>query len=193
MNPLLVLHALGDERGGAPWREALSRDGWDGAWSAPDQPGHADAPWETDFYEPAHLVMAPLRHLLDTGWRERPVVVAVGRHTTAAELLALGDKTAAIVLVDAPSAPEFANAEECQRAEYEWLRSLADDPGAHAPAPYGRTDPRTRHGLTPRHDEEYAERQRAAVPVPVLELDAADPENVLAAVREWWASQPDDR
>ena len=193
MNPLLVLHELGDERGGAPWRAALLRDGWDGAWSAPDQPGHADAPWETDFYEPAHLVMAPLRHLLDTGWRERPVVIAVGHQTIAAELLALGGKAAAVVLVGAPSAPGFATAEECQRAEYEWLRSLADDPEAQAPAPYGRTDPRTRHGLTPRHDTEYAERERAAVPVPVLELDDGDPENVLAAVREWWASQPDGR
>ena len=193
MNPLLVLHELGDAHGGARWREALVRDGWDGAWSAPDQPGHGDAPWEADFYEPAHLVMAPLRHLLETGWRERPVVVGVGAHASAAELLALGGRAAGVVLVGVPPAPHHANAEECQRAEYGWLRAVADDSEAQAPAPYGRTDPRLRHGLTPRYDPDYAAQQRSAVPVPVLELDAGEPANVLAAVREWWASRVDDR
>ena len=46
MTPLLVLHAYGDPRGGAEWRDALAIDGeWPNAWSAPDQPGHGDAPW----------------------------------------------------------------------------------------------------------------------------------------------------
>ena len=189
MTPLLVLHALGDARGGASWREALTADGWDGPWSAPDQPGHGDAPWEADFYEGAHLVIAPFRHLVETGWRTRPVVVAVGVQAAAAELLALGGRTAGIALVDEPRGPLPADAAASQRAEYAWLREVADDADAQAAAPYGRTDPRTRHGITPRHDARYAEAQRAAVPVPVLELEAAEPAEVLAKVREWWDSR----
>jgi hypothetical protein len=193
MNPLLVLHAFGDERGGAAWRDALVNDGWPGAWSAPDQPGHGGAPWEADCYEPAHLVMAPLRHLNDTGWSAPPVVIGVGEHSTAAELLALGGRAAAVVLVDAFDGPWPHDAEESQRAEYEWLRALADDPEAQGPPPYGRTDPRTRHGLTPRRDLAFSEGQRAAIAVPVLELEGSEPKRILAAVRDWWDSQADGR
>lgn len=193
MHPLLVLHDVGDERGGAAWREALERDGWDGAWSAPDQPGHGHAPWEADFYEPAHLVMAPLRHLLDTGWRARPVVVGVGAAAGAAELLALGGRASAVVLVDRPTPPAGVTADEAISADYEWLRRVADDPEAQAPAPYGRTDPRTRHGLVPRGDAAYTARQRAAIPVPVLEIEGRGPAEVLATVREWWAAVGEGR
>jgi len=193
MTPLLVLHRLGDERGAAEWRDALVRDGWRGPWSAPDQPGHADAPWEADFYDPSHLVIAPLRHLHETAWSERPVVVAVGVQSAAAELLALGGRAAAIVLVDQAAGPWPDDVDEIQRAEYAWLRALADDPEAQAPAPYGRTDPRTRHGCSPRHDPAYAARQRAAIAVPVLELEDDDPSQVLGAVRAWWDSRSDGR
>lgn len=193
MNPLLVLHDLGDEQGGAAWREALVADGWNGAWSAPDQPGHGTAPWETDFYEGAHLVMAPLRHLLDTGWRERPVIAGIGASATAAELLALGGKAAGVVLVDEPLAPGFDTPEQCQGAEYDWLRTIGNDPDAQAPPPVGRTDPRTRHGVTPRFDPAYASQQRAAVPVPVLQVGRGEPAEVLVAVRDWWDSQLNGR
>lgn len=193
MNPLLVLHAYGDERGGAEWRDALVNDGWPGAWAAPDQPGHGTAPWEGDCYEGAHLVMAPLRDLLETGWSELPVVIAVGEQSTAAELLALGGRAAAIVLVDGFDGPFPATAEESQAAEYAWLCAVANDPEAQAPAPYGRTDPRTRHGLTPRFDRDFATKQRAAVPVPVLEVRGSAPWQVLKTVHEWWDSQGDGR
>jgi hypothetical protein len=193
VTPLLVLHRLGDARGGADWRDALVRDGWPGPWSAPDQPGHAGAPWEADFYDPSHLVIAPLRHLRETVWSERPVVVAVGVQSSAAELLALGGRAAAIVLVDPPAGPWPTDAEEVQRGEYAWLRALADDPDAQARAPYGRTDPRTRHGCSPRHDPVYAAKQRAAITVPVLELETKDPQQVLDTVRAWWDSQPGGR
>jgi hypothetical protein len=186
-HPLLVLHDLGEERGGAAWRDALVQGAWDGPWSAPDQPGHGGAPWEADYYEPAHLVMAPLRHLLDTGWRERPVIVAVGASADAGELLALGGKAAGVVVVDRPCMPGDVTPDESIGADYAWLRRLADDPAAQAPAPYGRTDPRTRLGLAPHHNPQYAARQRAAIPVPVLEVDRREPAEVLATVRQWWA------
>lgn len=192
-HPLLVLHDLGEERGGAPWREALVRDTWGGAWSAPDQPGHGEAHWEADYYEVSHLAMAPFRHLLEAGWRERPVVLGVGASARVAEFLGLGGKAAAVVLAGEPEPPVYASADERQRAEYAWLRSLADDPAAQAAAPYGRTDPRTRHGLAPHSVPGYRARLRAAMPVPVLELETTEPAEVIATVREWWAAVGEGR
>jgi hypothetical protein len=193
VTPLLVLHAYGDPAGGAAWRDALLAGGWPGLWSAPDQPGHGTAAWEADCYEGAHLAMAPLRHLLDCGWSEPPVVIAVGVQSTAAELLALGGKAAGIVLVDPFDGPWPEGADEIQRAEYAWLAGIAGDAEAHAPAPHGRTDPRTRHGLTPRADRDFADRMRAAIPVPVLELPAGEPAEVLVKARHWWDSTAMDR
>ena len=193
MTPLLVLHAFGDERGGAPWRDALEADAWDGPWAAPDQPGHGAAPWETDFYEPAHLVIAPLRVLHQLAWVERPVVVGVREAATAAELLALGGRAAALVLVDAPVDNRPCDPDAVQAEEYSWLRRIADDPDAQpVPAP-GAADPRLRLGLTPRRDPDHATRQRSAVPVPVLELEGSAPEAVLGAARSWWVRVSGDR
>ena len=189
MTPLLVLHRLGAARGAADWRDVLTTDGWDGPWSAPDQPGHGTAAWECDYYEVAHLVIAPLRHLLDTGWREQPLVIGEGVAAEAAQLLALGGRASAVVLVGAPAVPDTVDPVTVQAAEYEWLRGVADDPAAQAPAPIGRTDPRTAHGITPRVDPGYSRRQRAAITVPVLELDDAPPSEVLAAVKEWWTGR----
>jgi hypothetical protein len=188
VNPLLVLHRFGCEDGGAPWREALRSDAWPGEWSAPDLPGHGDAPWDGDCYEPTDLVITPLRHLRELAWAERPVVLAILQQSVAAELLALGRRAAGIALVEPRHGPS-PTANENQLAEYSWLRSLADDPDAQAPAPARSTDPRTRHGCTPRFDAGYAERQRAAITVPVLELGWSSPVQVLAEVRVWWDSE----
>lgn len=188
MKPLLVLHRFGCREAGAPWREALRDDAWPGKWSAPDLPGHGDASWDGDCYEPTDLALAPLRHLRELAWSEPPVVLAILQQSSAAELLALGGRAAGIALVEprrGPSPDAVAN----QSAEYSWLRALADDPESQAPAPAGRTDPRTRHGCTPRYDAGYAERQRAAITVPVLELEWSSPAQVLAEVRAWWASE----
>lgn len=187
MTPLLVLHRLGAPRGAAEWRDALTIHGWDGPWSAPDQPGHGTAAWECDYYEAAHLAIAPLRHLQDTDWREAPVVIGEGVAAEAAQMLALGGRASAVVLVGAPATPETVDPGVVQAAEYEWLRGIADDPDAQAPAPIGRTDPRTRHGITPRIDPDYSRRVRAAITVPVLDLEDGPPTDVLAAVKEWWA------
>jgi hypothetical protein len=189
VNPLLVLHRFGCEEGGAAWREALCDDAWRGDWFAPDLPGHGEAPWDGDCYEPTDLVIAPLRHLREVGWLERPVVLAILQQSVAAELLALGGRAAGIALVEPRRGPS-PSAVDNQSTEYSWLRGLADDPEAQAAAPVGRTDPRARHGCTPRFDAGHAERQRSAIPVPVLELGWTSPVEVLVEVRAWWDSQP---
>jgi hypothetical protein len=192
VNPLLVLHRFGCEEAGAPWRSALRDDAWPGEWSAPDLPGHGDAPWDGDCYEPSDLVIAPLRHLGELAWTELPVVLAVHRQSVAAELLALGGRAAGIALIEPRRGPSSSPGDN-QSEEYAWLRVIADDPEAQAPAPEGRTDPRTRHGCTPRYDAGYAELQRSGITVPVLELGWSSPAQVLAEVRAWWDCQPNGR
>jgi hypothetical protein len=126
--------------------------------------------WSTgDWYEPSDLVIEALRVLRDTAWTERPIVVAVGPHHTAGELLALGGRAAALVLVG-DDAPAIADPRAAQACEYAWLRARADGAG----------------GVNPRRDAEHTARQRAAIPVPVLELPDAAPHDVLAEVSRWW-------
>jgi hypothetical protein len=192
MNPLLVLHRFGCEEGGARWREALRDDAWPAEWSAPDLPGHGAASWDGDCYEPTDLVLAPLRHLRELAWTKPPVVLAILQQHVAAELLALGGRAAGIALVEPRRGPSL-YADENQSSEYSWLRAIADDAESQAPAPAGRTDPRTRHGCTPRYDAGYADRQRAAITVPVLELGWSSPAEVLAEVRTWWDCRPNGR
>ncbi|HEV3227198.1 MAG TPA: hypothetical protein VGZ52_10195, partial [Acidimicrobiales bacterium] len=132
----------------------------------------------------------PLRFLHDAKWDERPLVIGVGDATSAAILLALGGRAAGIALVDAPVPPQPADPETTQRNEYAWLRAIADDPESCSPALPGRADPRLRHGLSPRFDDDYATHQREALTVPVLDLDDAPPQDVLAAVAKWWACAP---
>src|SRR5438874_1776331 len=82
-------------------------------------------------------------------------------------------RAAGLVVVDRPAPPAESGADASQGREDAWLRAIANDPAAHAAAPAGRTDTRTRHGVTPRADAAFAAWQRAAVKVPVLDLEAA--------------------
>ena len=182
MRPLLVLHDLGVKRGAADWRDALDAGGWAGPWSAPDLPGHGEAPLGCDYYDPADLVMIALWWLRERAWSALPVVLAVGQQAVVGEFLALGGRASGLVLVEAPPVVDL-DPEESQRITYGWLRSLA---GVGA-------DSRGPHRLPPQTDAAWSARQRAAISVPMLELDDAAPAEVLAAARAWWDSQRDGR
>jgi hypothetical protein len=165
VTPLLVLHGLGAEAGAKDWRATLDAGAWDGAWEAPDLP-------DVQFFDPADLVMVALQFLRDAAWDEPPVILAVGEQFAVAEVLALGERAASIVIVDAVPVVDL-DVDECQRRIYEWLRGVADDPDAV-------------HGLPPFMDSAFWQRQRAAINVPVLTLEGGDPASVLARVRAWW-------
>jgi hypothetical protein len=182
LTPLIVLHDLGEMRGAADWRNALDAGGWAGPWSAPDLPGHGEAAWECDYYDPADIVMIALRWLRERAWSAIPVVVAVGQQAVVGEFLALGGRASGLVRVDAPSVMDL-DPDESQRITFEWLRALADD----------SADSRMPRRLPPQTDAAWSARQRAAISVPMLELDAAPETEVLAAARVWWDSRADGR
>jgi hypothetical protein len=164
--PLLVLHAFGDPAGGAPWRAALESGGWAGEWRAPDLPGHGAAPAPVGgFYEQTDPAVVGLRTLVDACWTDRPVVVGVGPSAVGAELLALGGRTAHLVLVDGLGPPWPVSADAAMAAEYEWLRAVAADTAT------GQPDPRIRHGYSPRAEQRATERYRAGITTAVLAVE----------------------
>lgn len=213
--PILVFHAPGDASAGEPWRRALADAGWDGPILAPDLPGHGDAPppigGHHDLADPA---FAAVRLLADAGLGTvRPVVVGVGAHGWPAQLVALGGRAQALVLVDGLGSPWRTPAKAMRRTR-ERLRGLTDDPAALAPFSGPGLDPRLAYVLRPHGSRSLARRAAAAMTVPTLVLespasgtpdedrtpltdawggeasivDVADrmPATVAAAVLGWW-------
>lgn len=168
--PLVVLHDVGDEGGGRPWRDAFVAAGWRGPVVAPDQPGHAGAPPpEGGNYEPADSAFLLVPLLIRLG--EPAVVVGVGVNGWTATLAGLAGKASAVALVGGTGAPWTSPTQAIGR-QRDWLRELAADPEAMAPAPAdGRLDPRLRHGLTPHGSRRLAFRAAARMPVPLLVLE----------------------
>jgi hypothetical protein len=208
--PLLVLHAFGDAVGGAPWRASLGAGSWPGEWRAPDLPGHGDTPMPAGgCYELTDPAAVGLRALVEAAWSEAPAVVGVGASAVGAELLALGGRATALVLVDGLGGPWAVSAAEVVAGQYAWLRAVADDSAV------GQPDPRTAHGYPEPVEREPYARYRASIDVPVLavatpsspappseieddlamfgrpadlvRLDSHSPDVVLAAIREWSA------
>ncbi|MHB8466622.1 MAG: alpha/beta fold hydrolase [Acidimicrobiales bacterium] len=165
--PVLVLHDVGDEDGGARWAAALEEEGWRGTITAPNLPGHCgEAPPEGGNYEMADAVWSALPLLDGTA---PPVIVGIGANGFAAQLLALGGRAAALVLVDGLGGP-WQSATEWVDAQRIWLRAVADDEAAMAGAPLGGLDPRLRHGVLPVTGRRMAEQVAEALAVPTLVL-----------------------
>lgn len=175
MTAVLVLHDIGDEAGGGPWRDAFGRSGWDGPVLAPDLPGHASEPPPIGGnYDLADAAFLGARVLTERGLDGPPVIVGVGANGWSAELLALGGRAAGLVLVDGLNGP-WLDPVETTEVGVNWLRALLADPVAVAPAPTptptGGLDPRLRHRIRPHGDRATAERAAAAVRVPVLVVE----------------------
>jgi pimeloyl-ACP methyl ester carboxylesterase len=165
--PLLVLHELCDPLGGSPWRAAAVAAGWPGEVLAPDLPGHAGAaPPLGGNYELADPAFVAARLSLDG----TPVVVGVGASGWAAQLLALGGRALALVLVDGLGAP-WLEPRESVAARRRHIRALAGDDEAMSPPPRSSHDPRLRHALEPHASRSMAARAMSALRVPVLVLE----------------------
>lgn len=146
---LLVLHDIGDEAGGEPWRAAFEEAGWRGPVLAPDLPGHAGAaPPVGGGYEIADAAFVGARLLAtDPFDGSLPVLVGVGANGWAAHLLAAGGQAAGLALVDGLGGP-WLDPVACIAEGVQWVRAIADDPEALAPPQPGVTlDPRLRHGV----------------------------------------------
>ena len=123
MTDALVLHDLGAEAAGAPWR-AVVPDGW----AAPDLPGHGAAP------APRHGAYDPLGPATLARWAlgGSGVVVGVGANAHGALVLAAGGACERAVVVDGLWGPW--RAAEDQIAEmYAGLRRIVDHEAAVAP------------------------------------------------------------
>ncbi|MEJ7584082.1 MAG: alpha/beta hydrolase [Acidimicrobiales bacterium] len=213
--PILVLHDSAAEAAGAPWRAALTGAGWSGPVLAPDLPGHGETPAPSGgAYELVDAAVHVLP-LLSEGNDAAPVVVGVGLHGWAAQLLALGGRASALVLVDGLGGP-WADASTRVERGIEGARAIVEDPLAVGPPPSIGLDPRLRHGMAVQTSLAFARRAASAVPVPVLviesphshlsaedrldlvgrfkeaeliELPALDPVAVAAAVTAWARSR----
>lgn len=207
MTGLWILHALGRAEGGAPWRSAF-RD-WPGPVSAPDLPGHGQAPpppgGHLGFGDEAFGVA----HAFPSA-EDAPVVLGVGHSARTAVLLALAGRARGVVVVDGLGGP-WGTPVERNAAFRAQRRAILADPAALAPVPVGVVDPRhdDEHHLG---DREFAVQLLEALTVPflavespasrtpdphdvvagvgdaaVIELDDGDPAVVARAVQRWWA------
>ena len=212
--PVLVLHDVGEERGGSDWLVAFEVGGWPGPVLAPDLPGHAGQPAGVGgAYELADAAFVSLGILAGAGNAGPPLVVGVGVNGWSAQILALGGRAAGLVLVDGLNGP-WEEPVAAVAAGRQWVRDLAADPDAMAPAPPGASlDPRLRHKLRPHGDRVLAERAAVGLTLPVLvvesprsplapaeragitdlmpavsvvELAESTPAAVAEATRSWW-------
>lgn len=208
MTDVLVLHDLGAP-GGGEWAAAFAD--WPGRVLAPDLPGHNGAPPPVGGqYETGDAVFVALEVL-----RAEPsddlVVVGVGHNGAAAQILALGGRTAGLVLVDGLGGPWLGPVEIDAQARDVRRRILTTPAAMSEPAP-GASDPRATMVVSA-VDRAFAARQAEAMPVPTLivetpasptpdapdlarhfaqatlcHLDARQPARVAGIVRSWWAT-----
>ena len=172
---LLVLHDVGDEGGGTPWRDAFVAAGWNGPVLAPDLPGHAGAPLlDGGDHEPGDGAFRAVVTLAAAGVEPgTAVVVGVGVNGWNAQVHGLGGRASAVVLVDGLGGPWLPIREQIL-AGVARLRSVAADPEAVAPMPPGAPlDPRLRHGLPSHGSRKMAFEVAAVMPVPVVVVESS--------------------
>ena len=183
--PILVIHAMGDPAGGEQWRRALTDAGWNGPVLAPDLPGHgsARAPVGGSYeYADALLTIVPLYASLDPDLPP-PLVVGVGLHGWAAQVLALGGRASGLVLVDGLNGPWRTPVEQIG-SWAGWVRETFDDPAATAPAPPSGLDPRAAHVVPTHGSRRLAIKAARVMPVPALILESPQSPLTRAEVDE---------
>lgn len=178
----VVLHDLGAEDAGAPWRAALP-----GGWWAPDLPGHGAEP------APRHGAYDPLGPITLVRWAlaGSGLVVGVGQNAHAALVLAAGGGCDAVAIVDGLSG-RWPAADEAVGEMYAGLRRVLDDDAATGPPPASGLDPRTRHGYGLTVSASFARRFWGAITCPVLAVETPSSPTPTAerAERAGWFGGP---
>ncbi|MBK5221477.1 MAG: hypothetical protein JJE52_01080 [Acidimicrobiia bacterium] len=178
---ILVLHEPGAHGGGADWDEAMRAAGWTGRVVAPDLPGHRGTPPPTgghhELADAAFLggeIVATLEtdETHETHERTGIIALGVGANGWSAQLLVLGGRADALVLVDGLGAPWLDPATSVA-VEGERLRAIAADPASLAAAPPEGNDPRLVHGVPAHGSRHLAERAAAATTVATLVIETA--------------------
>jgi hypothetical protein len=206
---VVLLHDLGDPDGGARWRSAAPPD-----WVIPDLPGHGSTPASRTGHSDPMSAVAIARWTLAHQRRagDAATLVGVGHNAHAALISAVGGDCDRVVVVDGLWGPWRDPAEQVDEF-YATIRAIAADPAATAAAPASGLDPRARYGYGVMSSARFAQRFWATVDQPVLaietprsttprderaqriawfggavtfvELDAADPDTVVDAIRTW--------
>ena len=203
MTAVIVLHDLGAEAAGAPWRAAAPA-----GWAAPDLPGHGDTP------APRHGAYDPMGPVTLARWAlaGAGLAVGVGQNAHAALVLAAGGGCDAVAIVDGLWS-EWQEPDAAIDEMYAGLRAVLADEAAVAPAPPSGLDPRATHGYGVHVSKAFAQRFWGAVACPILavetpasstpqrereerlgwfggrttlvELETSDPAAVTAAISAW--------
>jgi len=203
---VIVLHDLGAEEAGEPWRAAAPE-----GWLAPDLPGHGRTP------APRHGAYDPMGPVTLARWQldEQGLVVGVGQNAHGALILAAGAACGAVAIVDGLWGT-WQEPDDAIEDMYANLRAVLADDGAIGPAPPSGLDPRTKHGYgvsvspafaqrfwgtvrcpvlaieTPRSRTPAAERAERlrwfGGPTSLVELDVDDVDAVVTAAAEWLSS-----
>jgi hypothetical protein len=160
----LVLHDLGREEAGAPWREVVPE-----GWEAPDLPGHGSTP------APRHGAYDPLGPTTLARWAlaGEGLAVGIGQNAHGALILAAGGGCEAVAIVDGLWG-RWPTADDAVDEMYGGIRRLLDDPGAVGPPPPRGLDPRTRHGYGVSISGDFACAFWGAVTCPVLAIETPE-------------------
>lgn len=160
---VMLLHDLGDPRAGAAWRAAAPDD-----WIVPDLPGHGETPAvRTGHYDPMAVVALARWELARHG---EATLVGVRANAHSALVHAATGACARVVVVDGLWGP-WRTPEESIDDLYGFVRAVAADPDATAPAPTRGLDPRTRHGYGVLVSARFARLFWGSIDRPVLAIE----------------------
>ena len=178
----VVLHDLGSEEAGEPWRAVVPE-----GWEAPDLPGHGSAP------APRHGGYDPLGPTTLARWalEGQGLVVGIGQNAHGALILAGGGGCEAVAIVDGLWG-RWPSAEEAIDGMYDGLRRMLDDEGVTAPPPPSGLDPRTRHGYGVTVSATFVEKFWGAITCPVVAIEtpaSATPPDERAERVSWFGGE----
>jgi pimeloyl-ACP methyl ester carboxylesterase len=175
MTALLVVHDVGDAKGGSRWSELV--DAWPGDALAPDLPGHGETPPPTGgHYKAGDAAIAALRGAEQagiTGDADGDLVVLGHRWGGyAAEVIAAAGRASRLILVDGLG-PPWCTIDELVADRHRWLRKVLADPAALAP-PTTAPDPRLAYAYPSLWDRDFIRDLRRSISVPVLAVETPD-------------------
>ena len=158
---VMLLHDLGAEEAGEPWRSVAPDD-----WVVPDLPGHGTTP------APRHGAYDPMGPVTIARWTldGSGLMVGVGQNAHGALVLAAGAGCDAVAIVDGLWGP-WQEPDDAIAGMYAGLRGILADEGATAPPPSAGLDPRTKHGYGVSMSPSFAQRFWGAIGCPVLAIE----------------------
>lgn len=161
MTEVVLLHDLGAEEAGEPWRGVAPLD-----WRIPDLPGHGMTP------APRHGAYDPMGPMTLARWalHGSGLAIGIGQNAHGALILAAGRGCEAVAVVDGLWGP-WQQPVDAIEDMYASLRAILADDGSVAAAPASGLDPRTRHGYGVNVSPTFVAKLWGAISCPVLVIE----------------------